>query len=293
MRFGLLACALMGVTAVIAAPATSAVDTTERESITLSPVKKVYRVDPGSTTSDTLTIINDGALDYTFITYTRPYSVKDEQYEPDFFTIKTNTDIDSWVKFSQKSFEVKAGETKVIPYTLTVPANAVPGGHYGVLFAETQPQAVKPSGSFVERKKRVGSLIYATVNGDFKTGGSFGAVETPYLQFKAPLISSVAVENSGDSDFAVDTVYAVSDLFGNRKFTETKQFQILPRTKRVIQLSWKDSPGFGIYSVTTSAKFLDKTTTKTSYVLMAPLSYYMVFVVGLLVAVIYFVAKRR
>jgi hypothetical protein len=43
----------------------------------------------------------------------------------------------------------------------------------------------------------------------------------------------------------------------------------------------------------TSAKFLDQETSKTSFVLVAPIVFYMVFAVGLLGAVIYFVAKRR
>lgn len=286
-------CLLIGLALVLMAPTSFAVEANTRESITMSPVKKNYRLNPGEKKADELTIVNDGNVDYTFSIYTRPYSVRDENYEPDFFTVKTNTDIDAWIAFPKKSYTIAAGQTQKIPFTVTVPADAVPGGHYGVIFAETQPASSRPTTNSVERKKRVGSLIYATVNGDFKTGGSFTGIDTPTLQFKPPLTSAINVENTGDSDFAVDTVFAVSDLFGNRKYTETKQFQLLPRTTRKIMLSWDNAPGFGIYHVTTSAKFLDKTTTKTSHVLMAPLAYYMVFIVGLLVAVIYFVAKRR
>ena len=121
----------------------------------------------------------------------------------------------------------------------------------------------------------------------------FGTVRTPGLQFKAPLKSELNVENTGDTDFAVKTIFQVEDVFGNTKHRTEKTYQLLPKTTRLISLNWEQSPGLGFYKVTVSAEFLDQTTTRTSYVLMAPIAFYMVFVIGLLIIVIYFVAKRR
>lgn len=265
----------------------------ERESIALSPVKKDYKFDAGSSHADSVTIINDGAVAYSLKVYASPYSVTGEDYTPDFFTTRKNTDIDSWVKFGQSTYKLEPGASVTVPYTIVVPADATPGGHYGVIFAETQPATGQRETSSVERKKRVGALLYATVNGTYQMGGTFKGVRTPGLQFTSPLKSELTIENTGSSDFDVDTVFAVSDIFGSRKYTDTKEYRLLPKTERKIQLSWPKSPGFGLYEVTVSAKFLDKQTTKTSYVLMAPIAFYMVFVIGLLIGVIYFVQKRR
>jgi hypothetical protein len=265
----------------------------KRESITLSPVSRHYTFDAGTTKKDTMTIVNDGEVAYSFTVYASPYSVTGEQYEPDFFTTKTTTDLKSWVSFAQKTYSLKPGATVEVPYTITVPEDATPGGHYAVIFAETQPSDQKKDVNSVERKKRVGMLLYTTVNGTFETGGTFNGIHTSGLQFKPPLRSELNLENTGSSDFAVDTVFAVSDIFGKRKYTETKTYQMLPKTKRKVQLAWDKSPGFGLYQVTVSAKFLDKQTSNTSYVLMAPIAFYMIFVIGVLVAVIYFVQKRR
>lgn len=264
-----------------------------RESIALSPVSKSYKFDAGTTHSDSLTVINDGTVGYDFKVYAAPYSVTGEDYKPDFFTTRKNTDIESWVKFEQTTYTLEAGESLKLPYTVEVPADATPGGHYGVIFVETQPKDSQRETSSVERKKRIGTLLYATVNGTFEMGGTFKGIRTPGLQFTSPLKSELNVENTGNSDFQVETVLAVSDLFGNRKFTDTKKYQLLPKTERKIVLTWDQAPGFGFYEVTTSAKFLDQQTTRTSYVLMAPIGFYMIFALGLLVAVVYFVQRRR
>lgn len=262
------------------------------ESITLSPTSKQYQLDPGSTRSDKFTIINDGDTDYEFKVFAQPYSVNGEEYEPDFYTVRENTDLEKWVKFQKDTYFLRAGQSVEIPFSVVVPADAIPGGHYGAIFAETQPSQ-QTSGTSIQRKSRVGSLIYATVNGNFETGGSFEGIRTPLMQFKAPVKSEVTVRNTGDTDFGVTTVFAVEDIFGNRKLTESKEYRVLPKTKRTIQLQWDKAPSFGLFKVTTSAKFIDQETTKSTYVLMAPFGFYLAFVLLFFIAIIFFVQKKR
>lgn len=264
----------------------------ERESITLSPTNRIYKMDAGSSRTDKLTIVNDGLVDYTFTVYVAPYSVSGDDYDADFSTIRTNTDIETWVRFEKTSYFAKSGETVTVPYTFTVPANATPGGHYGVIFAETQPTG-KLDATGVERKKRVGAIIYATVNGEYKMGGKVLILDVPSFQFTSPLKGSATVENSGNADFTTKTSLFVTDLFGNKKYQSEKSYQLLPQTSRKMSLEWPNSPGFGLFKVTAGVQFLDTTETKSSYVLIAPVWSYLVLVIAVLGTVIYFVQRRR
>lgn len=290
---------LTGISALIISMApmalVGAATTTEPKNsgIAMSPVKKRYEYEPGTTNRDTIKITNVGNTRYSFKMYAEPYSVKNENYETDFLTVRKNTDFQDWVTFDKTSFTLAPGESLNAGYTVVVPPNAIPGGHYGVIFAETLPQEDGSENVGLIGRNRVGAPVFATVKGDYKMGGKFLGIKTPGLQFKSPLKSELDVENTGSSHFVVDTVFAVSDAFNNRKFTMTNQYDMLPQSVRKIPLYWEKSPNFGLYKVTVSAKFLDQETTKTSYVLMAPLAYYMVFVIALLVAVIVFVAKHR
>lgn len=243
----------------------------QNESITMSPTSRKYTVDAGKTVEDKLTIVNDGKTDYDFLIYARPYSIQDNNYSnPNFTLTPTNADLYAWVQFPQTKFHAKAGETIEIKYSVRVPAGAAPGGHYGVIFAETQPGNTENTGNSVVRKKRVGAIVYATVNGEYRNTGQAAGGSIPFWQVQPPLHTTVAVKNTGNTDFADETRLTVKDIFGNVKYDVAKSYQVLPDTTRSINLDWDRASWFGFYKVETQQKFLDKTVKNEGYVLLMP-----------------------
>lgn len=269
------------------------------ESITLSPSGKRYQLDAGSVTQDKLTILNDGSTTYNFIVYARPYVIQNNDYtDPKFDRVENaeegrafRGDAYEWVQLTQSRWTIEPGQTLEIPFTLRVPANETPGGHYGVIFAETQPEAANSTS--VVRKKRVGSIIYATVNGTYTTGGQSLGIEIPGLQFRSPLTSKMIVENSGNADFEATLTMRVSDLFGGVKYEEEKRYIVLPETTREMTMEWKDAPWFGLFKVQFSGTYLDKNESKDAYVLMIPR--WMLVVLGVVVVGggVYVTLRRR
>lgn len=262
------------------------------ESITLSPVSKRYELKAGETKIDELTVINDGQEAYDLIAYAKPYSVANEDYKPDFVSETTNSDAYRWIKFDKPKYHLEAGETAKIGYTITVPENATPGGHYGVLFAETQPKEAVGGGNAVVRKKRVGAILYATVQGTYQTGGQQDSVDIPWLQFEPPLVTSLKTSNNGNTDFIDSVTFQVSDLFGSLKFEEKKDFPILPQTARKMEFEWKTAPAFGLFKVDTRSEFLDQKHDTSGYVLIMPtwaLGIIAVLIVG---GVAYLIVRR-
>lgn len=263
----------------------------ELESITLEPSNKKYQVDAGQTINDELTILNDGTTAYDFIVYARPYSVTGEEYTPDYTSVQPNADAYRWVQFSQTNWHIEPRQTVKVPYTIHVPEDAAPGGHYGVIFAESQPGTA--SGFAVTFKKRVGSVIYATVNGPYISGGQLLDTFVDPIQFHAPLTAAFNIENSGNADFDVETLYTVSDIFGNVKHKQHKTSIILPKTIRNVPLEWNDSPWLGLYKVRIDNAYLDKTASSDKYVLVAPR--WMLATVGLMIVGggVYAMLQRR
>ena len=272
----------------------SAQTATTRESITMSPTSRKYTIDAGKTINDKLTIVNGGTTDYDFLVYARPFSVENNDYQnPDFTKAKKNTDLYAWVQFPQTKFHAKAGETVTVNYIIQVPEGAAPGGHYGVIFAETQPDAAQASGNSVVRKKRVGSLMYATVNGTYRNTGESAGGEIPFWQPQPPLHTSVAVKNTGNTDFTNNTRITVRDVFGNIKYDAAKPYQILPETTRTISLDWEKSPWFGLYRVETQQQFLDQTVKNSGYVLMMPRYMPAALLIILIIGGLYAWSSRR
>lgn len=284
---------IVGIASVVPhVPVRAAETEVEQESITLSPVGRDFKVDAGTQVKDELTIINDGKLPYDFIVYSRPYSVSGEDYKSDYTKVRPNTDVYQWVRFEKTKYSIKPNETIKVPYTVAVPSGAAPGGHYGVIFAETQPSA-EAQGNAVVRKKRVGMIVYMTVNGTYINKGELLDVNVPFWQVQAPMSASLRVENTGNSDFKDSIRYTVRDLFGNVKYDAVKQYPVLPQTTRKIDLAWSQSPWFGLFKVEIAQKILDKEKTTHSYVLMMPRFIPILLFVLLIVGGGYALYRRR
>lgn len=274
------------------APYAFATEEAVLESITLSPVAKRYQLKAGEARTDELTVVNDGKEAYDFIAYAKPYSVANEDYNPDFNTESSNGDAYRWVKFEQPKYRLEAGASTTVRYTLTVPEDAAPGGHYGVLFVETQPKPPAGGGNAVVRKKRVGAILYATVQGTYRTGGQQESLDLPFLQFAPPLRATLKTSNDGNTDFINSVTFRVSDIFGTLKHEEKKDYPILPQTARKMKLEWKDATSFGLYKVDISSEFLDQRHDASRFVLIVP-----VWALGIICALVvggiaYLVVRR-
>ena len=265
--------------------------TAEDESILLSPTSKRYELKAGSERKDTFTIVNDGQSAFDFVTYTRPYSVTDEQYTADFVSNAKNADAYKWVQFDQPSYQTTPGQTIEVPFTIRVPANATPGGHYGVLFAETLPSSAS-TGTGVKTKKRVGAIMYVTVEGDITRSGKVLETSVPFLQFSKPLRASQRIQNSGNTDFELKTQVRVSDVFGGVKYSNERSLAVLPNTVRQVESNWENPAWVGLYKITLNTDLLDNKTESTHYVLYVPVWIYIVL--GLLIAIrVFYAAKTR
>lgn len=262
------------------------------ESIVLSPVSKRYDINAGASTTDTFKVINDGKVAYDFVVYARPYSVSTESYQPDFVSKPQNADAYKWVQFDKPSYHIEPGQTIDVPYTIRVPKGSTPGGHYGVLFAETQPSG-DTQGNVVKRTKRVGAILYMSVKGDVRTGGRLESVDVPFFQFNRPLTTAQRVKNSGNIDFTANTAMTVYDVFGGVKFKTTREYPVLPSTIRRAVVEWPDPSWIGLYKVDLTTSVLDTTASSTHYVLFVPVWVYLTLAILIGARVLYAVARRK
>lgn len=274
-------------TILMGAPVASAADPVE--SITMSPVSKIYQVNAGQTLTDSLTILNDGQTAYDFTVYATPYSVTNAFYDPNFSADKPNADAYGWITFQQTTYHAEPRQTLTIPYTIHVKTNAAPGGHYGAIFAEVQPAA--GSGQLA-RKKRVGALIYATVKGDVHLSGKVVSMDTPWFQTVAPMLAHSRVQNTGNSDFQTTVRYQVSDLFGHVAYASDTTYEVLPDTTRQMDMQWSGAEWFGLYKVQTTVKILGKTTTHNSYVMMVPVWLILLLALAVILGVVYGITRK-
>jgi hypothetical protein len=278
---------LATMTSALALPV-SAADT---DSVAVSPGMQRIEAKAGATEAGKFTVINDGATPYNFIIYSRPYSVTNESYDPQFEKTSKNTDLYQWVKFAEVSYHLAPGERVEIQYELQVPASAAPGGHYGVIFAETQPESGQEAS--VLRKKRVGSIVLVNVDGRVSREGKMLNSAAAFWQTSPPLTTSNRVENSGNTDFQANVLTKVTDLFGSVKYSEQKDYVVYPGTIRNIMFSWTNAPWFGLFKVNQTVTVLDTPTNTSHFVLLAPRWLALVVIILLIIGAGYGLLQRK
>lgn len=277
---------VIGVIAVLFVGSAVSAQTSKSETITLSPTAKQLELKPGTSKTETVSIINDGQTDYSFNVYARPFGVTSGSYTPLFEGSNPRADVNSWISFEKAKYTLKAGERTDVKYTIAVPQNATAGGHYGAVFAEVQPRAA--SGESVIRKKRVGAVHYITVPGAIERKASLGAADIPLLQTKRPLTATQPVKVDGNVHLPLNVRMKVSDLFGGVKYQKAWQFLVLPDTTRNAPLEWPGAPQFGLFKVSISSQINNENRISDGYVLMVPV---WLFAVAALLVAAAFVVK--
>lgn len=119
---------------------------------------------------------------------------------------------------------LKSKEIRVIPITITIPANASPGGYYGVVRFTGTPPELKDSG--VSLAASLGALIILRVNGQAKESLSVEQFfantankptsTTPISLFEtAPVTFVQRIKNTGNLHEEPAGLVTVTDMFGN------------------------------------------------------------------------------
>ena len=141
--------------------------------LTISPVRMEVGGDPGATITKDITIFNDSrTTDETFyVTYSN-FESQGESGSPLF--VEPKSDLGTWITTPEKVVVLKAGESKTIPFTMTIPRDAYAGGHFAAIFFGNNPA----DGGQVSVGAKTGSLVLLTVSGDVLQAGGLSSFST-------------------------------------------------------------------------------------------------------------------
>lgn len=199
------------------------------QAVTVGPVKLEYSVDPGKTVKGEIFLQNEEAGTKTFYPSFEKFTEENGQKN---FT-KEGSDLATWFKMIT-SVTLKSGESRQIPFSIVVPKNAPPGGHFAVIWWSTSPpNAGKQQVSIVTR---AGVLVYLTVSGEIKESATLEKFSTSRKIYSGlPLSFGITLKNTGNSYLKPEGEITVKNLFGGIKATlPVNEFGaiILPESSR-------------------------------------------------------------
>jgi hypothetical protein len=164
--------------------------------------------------------------------------------------------IRDYISFPDTTLTLGLGERARIPVTITIPADAEPGGLYGSVLVSTEraPEAGAPEAPRSPVIARIGSLFFVTVAGDAVRAGSTTGIRTlnnKWWYEKGPINLGITYENAGSVHVNPYGEISITNMFGEEVgFVELQPWFVLPQSLRTRDVAWDREFLLGRYTVT-------------------------------------------
>ncbi|PJA64145.1 MAG: hypothetical protein CO160_00155 [Candidatus Portnoybacteria bacterium CG_4_9_14_3_um_filter_43_11] len=208
------------------------------QAVTVGPIKLEYSVDPGDVISGEVFLFNEGKKTETFYPVFEKYTEVDGKKK--FLT--GESEIVQWfdLPFSKT---LAANQQAKLPFTLRIPENAEPGGHFAVMWWGTAPP-VKEGGEQVSITTRAGILIYLRVSGEVDESGQlvgFSTKDQKRIFSSRPISFDIIFESTGSVHLKPQGEVQIKNIFGRTKAVlevNEDQAQVFPKNKRTFNVVW-------------------------------------------------------
>jgi dihydroorotate dehydrogenase (fumarate) len=177
-----------------------------------------YQIEPGQSVSDEYFIQNTGTVDQTVVVYaTDAFNSENGDFAL-LDTAENPKDVGTWVVFeggtSRVDLILKPGESRIVEFTMNVPAEATPGDHAGGIIVSAQSAPGQ-----VSLDRRIATRLYARVAGDLVPQIVIGSVEAVYEgeffnPFGGTATITTSLSNTGNVSLGADVIAGVNGIFG-------------------------------------------------------------------------------
>ncbi len=216
--------------------------------LTISPPISDFTLEPGQTVTRIIRI-NNPTPDLIEV-YPRVMNFKagGDTGEPSFYDVGDSSErfaIAKWISFSQTKLALAPEQIVEFEYTIAVPTDAEPGGHYGAVFFANEPEATVTDTSKVTMGSMIGSLLLIRTPGQVVEKGLldlFTTDKSVYVDNK--IAFSTRISNVGNVHIKPLGKIVIKDMFGRDVDTITFNEQggnVLPDSSRKYPTTWQSS----------------------------------------------------
>lgn len=251
----------------------------EAEGIELSPAVFQEKADPGGTYTFRVNVRNVSETEKTLYVTARDIKGINESGTPEFASEGEPTpyNLSTWISLPETEVVVPPGGQTSVPFTVTVPKDATPGGHFGGIFLESKAPRLRQTGAGVGFN--VGSLINLQISGDIVEEARVREFSTGQLLYdKLPVAFDIRLENKGNTLVRPSGFVEVIDMFGKEVASISVNENAggtFPQSERTYNVVWKESDfAFGRYQALATLVYGDevrKTLTATAAFWVLPI----------------------
>jgi hypothetical protein len=280
--------------------------------LTVSPVRVEVTGNPGQTLTGEMEILNEQADTKTFYSSFENFEPSGDTGSPKF--VGNTGNLSTWMKTNER-IDITPGEKIIIPYTITIPQDAEPGGYFSAIFWGQQNPATQAAGE-VSIGGKLGVLVLLRVAGDIheEAGISeFTATDGKRIFLNLPVGLSYRFTNKGQDRVVPLGDITIKNTFGFTVATiaaNQSEGNVLPNSTRKFNITWGDVSKdqthsffaaaknqfsnfhFGYYKATVSVVWgsENKVETATTWFVLFP---WQLLSVVLVLSIVLFFAVRR
>jgi uncharacterized membrane protein len=242
---------------------TSKANAQEKLPLVVAPARQQVNIDPGNTISLVTKFFNEGVSPLAGNVKVVDFIVTDSEGSPKFLynqNLSNRFSGASWVKLSSDKIAISPGGVAKVQYSISVPKDAAPGGHYvaiyfepvGLLGQETNQEAQNALAVI----PRIASLVYIRVNGPISEMALVKKFLTPgFIQY-GPVEIEAEIANRGDYHITPKGQVVLKDIFGNVISQKSlEEVNIFPDASRVYNLSLGPKLLIGKFRVELAASY--------------------------------------
>ncbi len=171
--------------------------------------------------------------------------------------------IANWISVTTPQITLRPGEKVDAPFTITIPENAEPGGHYAWIAWNEAPG--KTDGTGVAISCGIATQILLRVDGDAKEGlilRSFSTKDGKTNFEKLPVSFVATIYNDGNVHEKPRGEVVIKNMLGSTvgklPFNDVKDTgNILPKQDRSYNVEWNNGIAFGKYTAQLNAQYAD------------------------------------
>ncbi len=214
------------------------------QALTISPARLEVSGDPGTTISGEFLLINEQEATKTFYSSVENFQAQGETGTPTFVPGKDG--LASWIRVIPE-VSLSKGQQQKVSFTIAIPKDADPGGHFAAIFLSTAPTG--NGAGQVSVGAKVGILVLLRVSGDIKEGGGISSFTTSsggFFYSTLPIGFSYRFNNTGNDRVRPDGNLVMRDTIGLKAAeipANDSKGNVLPSSVRRFEVNWgPDAP---------------------------------------------------
>ena len=217
-------------------------------SLSVTPTLFEMSANPEQEWKSSIKVINVNDFDLTVYASVVNFAPKGEGgdglFIPVFEEQTEGSTLAEWIDISAEPIVIPKQQTVAVPFTVNVPENADPGGHFAAILIGTKPPSVEGKTPSVQTSQMVTSLFFVRIAGDVVEAGSIREFRTVKSFLTKPEATfELRFENKGNVHIQPQGDIRIFNMWGEERgvipINRQSHFgNVLPNSVRKFSFSW-------------------------------------------------------